>query len=126
MIVCVDIVKTRRKIFCIYFGTVQRLLFFWHKVSAWLAEQGCMLPLSSINIMWGFQEEQSMLLNTIVLLGKAFIFNNQKHLILENFISFLKHHYLLTKIMRKNEKKHNRCGWWLGLAIAGQWNRELS
>ena len=60
--------------------------------------------------MWGFQEEQNMILNTIVLLGKAFIFKNQKRINLQNFIIYLKHHYLLTKIMSKTKENYKEMG----------------
>ena len=31
---------------------------FWYHLSIWLSEQGLVLSLSPMHIMWGFQEEQ--------------------------------------------------------------------
>ena len=64
---------------------------FWQQVANWLSEQAILLPLSPLNIIWGYQDDKNMLLNIIVLLGKLYIFDSPKKLVLSSFILHLKH-----------------------------------
>lgn len=97
---------------------------FWHKLVGWLSGQGLALPLSPHSVIWGFQEQKNMLLSTIVLLGNFFIFKKEKNVHLESFIMFLKHHYLLTKIMSKSKGQAQPDGW-QDLIITKEWEKEL-
>ena len=74
---------------------------FWQQVANWLSEQAILLPLSPLNIIWGYQDDKNMLLNIIVLLGKLYIFDSPKKLVLSSFILHLKHSYLQEKIIIK-------------------------
>lgn len=96
---------------------------FWHNVAAWLYEQGLILLMSPIYIIWGVYEEENMLLNTIVLLGKYFIFKREKHIKLELFVMFLKHYYLLTKNMIK-DKSRPQSDSWQKLVLIKKWDKE--
>lgn len=71
-------------------------------------EQAIPLSLSPLNIIWGFQDDQNTVLNSIVLIGKAYI-NISEKLVLSSFILF----YFLS------ENK------WENLTIAKTWDTEL-
>lgn len=97
---------------------------FWHKLMVWLSEQGLSLLLSPFNVIWGFQEDKNRLLSTIVLLGKFFIFKKEENVNLESFIMFLKHLYLLSKIIAQNKGKPHP-DVWQELTIIKEWDEEL-
>lgn len=50
-------------------------------------EQAIPLSLSPLNIIWGFQDDQNTVLNSIVLISKVYI-NISEKLVLSSFILF--------------------------------------
>ncbi len=72
--------------------------------NGWLGRQSLYLY-PSLYIIWGFQNDQNRLLNTIVQLGKIYIYSSPKKLVLQNFTLVLKDYYVEENFVIKGKEK---------------------